>query len=95
MVKATRKPNGTNPILSLNQPVPIEAHESESQTPVSITVGRRTLRVSSLEDMWEVTDEWWRLNPIERRYYRALLENGTIVTIFHDLLSGLWFKQKG
>ena len=93
MVKNTRKKKSINPIFPLNQPIPINVYESETLSPISITLNQHTLNVSSLEETWEIIDEWWKPNPIERRYHRVILENGSRITVFLDLINGLWFKQ--
>jgi hypothetical protein len=93
MVKNTRKKKSFNPILPLNQPIPINVYESETLSPISITLNQHTLNVSSLEETWEIIDEWWKPNPIERRYHMVILENGSRITIFVDLITGLWFRQ--
>ena len=52
-------------------------------------------RIAALaEDVWEIEDEWWRQHPISRRYYRVLLEDGSSMTLFRDLLNSLWYEQK-
>ncbi len=43
-------------------------------------------------DTWLIEDEWWR-TPVARRYLRAELTDGRVVTLFKDLLSGDWFLQ--
>ena len=93
MVKNTRKKKSINPIFPLNQPIPINVYESETLSPISITLNQHTLNVSSLEETWEIIDEWWKPNPIERRYHMVILENGSRITIFVDLITGLWFRQ--
>jgi hypothetical protein len=61
---------------------------------VAATLGRREGRVASIENVWEIEDEWWRQHPISRRYYRVLLEDGSSMTLFRDLLNSLWYEQK-
>ena len=62
--------------------------------PSTVVLRRRKVRVTSVQDMWEIVDEWWRVNPISRRYYRATTEGDKNITIFHDLVSGAWYKQQ-
>ena len=99
MVKAARKKTGISPIRALNQPVPVpvpvQVQEDSHPRPVSVTLRSRMLEVASIGDVWEIVDEWWRTDPIARRYYKVVLEDGTGITIFRDLLSGLWYEQRG
>jgi len=54
--------------------------------------GRR-LAVMAVQEVWRIDDEWWR-EPISRRYYRLLLEPGSLCTIYHDLLHDSWYEQR-
>jgi hypothetical protein len=55
---------------------------------------RRSLRITSIDDVWELADEWWRAEPIARRYYSAITETGERITIFRDLVNGSWYRQR-
>ena len=94
MVKNPREKTSLGPIHPLNKPAPADVQEDERYRPVSVTRRRRRLEVTSIEDVWEIVDEWWRANPIARRYYNVTLGDGTGLTIFRDLLSGVWYEQR-
>ena len=94
MVKAARKKTSPGSIRALNLPEPIAVEEGRHQRPVAITLGLTGQRVHSVEDVWEVVDEWWRPDPIARRYYKVVLEDGTSLTVFRDLLNGVWLRQR-
>ena len=49
--------------------------------------------VIAIQDQWRIDDEWWREHPIERMYHQVLLADGTLRTIYHDLLTDAWFEQ--
>lgn len=55
---------------------------------------RKALRVETVDDVWEITDEWWSPNPVARRYFSVVLENGTRTTLFRDLADGGWYAQR-
>jgi hypothetical protein len=58
--------------------------------------GRLTPRtITAIQDCWRIDDEWWREHPVSRLYYKLVLDDGTLLTIYHDLLTGLWFEQRG
>ncbi len=100
---------------SLNLPVPIQVVEDGAERPVSVTLpparssrlaqeGRSlaaaSLVVTSINDLWQVDDEWWRERPISRRYYQVTTQdpatqNERRLTIFRDQLNGSWYWQKG
>ena len=94
MVKTAGKKTSPGSIRPLNLPGPVVVEEDECRRPVAVTLRRRRLRTRSVEDRWEIVDEWWRSSPVARRYYRLILEDGSGLTIFHDLVSGLWYRQQ-
>jgi hypothetical protein len=51
------------------------------------------VRVALLREEWRVVDRWWTEEPVERRYFEALLESGRNVVVFRDEVSGAWFRQ--
>ena len=53
--------------------------------------GRRR-RVARVQDSWRIDDEWWR-DPIGRRYYRLVLDDGSLRTVYQDLVDGGWYEQ--
>ncbi len=93
MVANPRKKAGPGRIRPLNQPAPVQVQEDEGDAPGTVVLRHKELRVTSIQDVWEVVDEWWRANPIARRYYRVAVEGGTTVTVFRDLISGAWCEQ--
>ena len=74
--------------------MPIDVREDGRQRPISVTLRRRRLEVASIQDVWEIADQWWRDNPIARRYFRVALDGGSTVTVFRDLTSGVWYEQR-
>ena len=95
MVKNTGEAPGAGPIRSLNLPALVRVEEDKAGRPVAFTLRRRKLRVSAIEDMWEIAEEWWRASPVARAYYRVILEDGRSVVVFHDLVNGAWYQQRG
>ncbi len=95
MVQNPRETASSSPIRSLNLPAPIQVEEDAHQRPLAISLRRRRLGVASVDDLWEIDEEWWRENPIVRRYYQVTTEDGRPMTIFRDLVSGEWYRQGG
>ena len=53
------------------------------------------LAITSINDLWQVDDEWWRERPISRRYYQITTQQDRRLTIFKDQLHAQWYWQKG
>ncbi len=54
----------------------------------------KALRVTAIEDRWEIDEEWWRTRSLSRTYYRVLLEDGQALTLYRDMLNGRWYSQR-
>ena len=92
---------------SLNLPAPVSVAEDCDARPLSVSLPiagsrtrrerpqLRTLKIRSIEDVWQVDDEWWREKPISRKYYRVVTENDRHFTIFRDQTNGAWYRQQG
>ena len=52
-------------------------------------------KITAINDLWQVNDEWWREYPISRRYYQITTQNDRRLTIFRDGMNGNWYWQKG
>ena len=93
MVHNPRKTPGLGPLRPLNLPAPIEVEENERQRPVSITLKCRRVKVASIDDLWEIDQEWWREKPIVRIYYEVTLEGDRHIIIFRDQVTAAWYRQ--
>lgn len=85
-----------NDLRPLNAPSPLQVQADDQGRIVSVwRQGRLTPRtITAVQDHWRIDDEWWREHPVSRIYYELLLDDGTLLTIYHDLLSDLWFEQR-
>lgn len=96
MVPDPRAPLGSRAHRVLNAPIPILVHADAAGRPRAVrrpTWGRpRT--VARVQDRWRVDDEWWRARPVARTYYALLLDDGTSLTVYHDLVDAAWFEQR-
>ena len=95
MVQNPREAASSSPIRSLNLPAPIQVEEDAHQRPLAISLRHRRLGVASVDDLWEIDEEWWRETPITRMYYQVVTEDGRRITVFRDLTSGEWYQQRG
>ena len=56
--------------------------------------GRLTPRtIAAIQDRWRIDDEWWREHAIARMYYELILDDGTRLTVYHDLKADAWYEQ--
>ncbi len=55
------------------------------------------IKVTKIEDLWKVNDEWWRGSEeeIARLYYTLRLDGGQHMTIYLDLITNNWYRQAG
>lgn len=60
---------------------------------MEVRQGRNRCRVT-VRSVWRIDDEWWRGEPVSRLYYSVLLETGVVMTIFRDLTTNKWHKQR-
>lgn len=77
--------------LSIPSPVRVScAGDMPRRVGSGRVAGRAVARVL---DLWEVDTEWWTNDPVHRRYWRLALADGGLVTVYHDLSTGGWFRQ--
>lgn len=94
-----RTPARTHGLRPLGLPRPVLVSLDESRLPAAVTRMSRsqtTLAVSRVEEIWRIAEEWWRSDPLDRTYYRLLLADGRIVTLFHDdaeASGDSWYEQ--
>ena len=91
MIRPLKRPADSSPIRVVNLPRAVEVVADERGLPLEV-VRRGRQRVTAIQDVWRIDDEWWR-EPISRRYFRVLLDGSEIRTIYHDLINDEWFEQ--
>ncbi len=78
----------------VNLPRATGVHSDDRGLPLAVAPHPgRQIPVRALLDVWELDDEWWRDEPIRRRYFQLLLASGQLLTVFCDLVSGRWYQQ--
>ncbi len=82
---------------ALNGPVPVRVRADADGRPLMVQRRGwpRPRTVACVQDRWRIDDEWWRERPISRLYYMLLLDNGMLLTVYHDLVTDEWFEQSG
>lgn len=81
----------------LNTPQPVWVRADADGRPRSVRrrAWSEPRRVARVQDRWRIDDEWWREQAIARLYYVLLLEDDTLVTVYHDLATDRWYEQRG
>jgi len=55
--------------------------------------GKTARHVEAVRERWRIDDEWWR-ERISREYLAVVLDDGRVLTLYHDLSDGRWYAQK-
>ena len=83
------------PLRPLGQPRVAQVRTNEGGDPEFVRLPGKTARkVIAVRDRWRIDDEWWR-KPISREYRSIVLDDGRVLMLFHDLVAGAWYVQKG
>ena len=80
-------------VTLLNVPREIQVTADEDGGPAFVWIRNRQRRVVHIRNTWRIDDEWWR-QEIARRYFDLELGNGSVTTVFQDLISGEWHQQR-
>lgn len=82
-------------LVPLGQPKPVIVRTDEHGDPVHVRLpGKPARRVAVIRERWRIDDEWWR-ESISRDYLTVVLDDGRVVTVYHDLKDGEWYAQRG
>ena len=50
--------------------------------------------VDAIRESWLIEDRWWTERPLRRRYWEVVTICGRDEVVFHDLVSGRWWRQR-
>ena len=74
----------------LNSPQPALVEAGFDGTPRD--VNRRPVML--VREEWRVVDRWWTDEPVSRRYFDLVLEDGERCVVYRDIERGGWFTQR-
>ena len=77
----------------LREPRPVAVEADGEGRPVAVAFRGQRLRVTEVQDVWRIDDEWWRERPVSRLYFEVALEDGRTATVYRDLGTGQWARQ--
>ena len=80
-------------VTPLLMPRPVEVLTNDSNEPAAVTRNGKQSQVAAILNSWRIDDEWWR-EEISRHYFQVELQNGPVMTIFHDLVTSKWYEQR-
>jgi len=52
------------------------------------------LDIDAVRESWLIEDRWWTERPLRRRYWELVSTSGRNLIVFHDLISGRWWRQR-
>ena len=80
----------------LNAPVRIPVRVGPGGAPraVGLRGHRCPVPVAQVAECWRIDEGWWGPNPVSRLYYRLVLDDGRLVTVYRDLRDGTWWAQR-
>ncbi len=50
--------------------------------------------IDAVRESWLIEDRWWTERPLRRRYWELVTVCGRNEIVFHDLVSGRWWRQR-
>lgn len=86
----------SKPLRRLNEPEPITVSSNAAHYPVAVHVSGERLAVTSIADTWIVEEGWWysdQSKRVDRQYFKVVLSDGRIMTIFRERQVNRWFEQ--
>ena len=85
--------NDTPHLRPLGQPHVGTVRTDEFGEPEFVSLpGKPTRHVEIIREHWRIDEGWWR-QPMSREYRTVILDGGGNITLYHDLLKGLWYVQ--
>jgi CO dehydrogenase/acetyl-CoA synthase delta subunit len=74
----------------LSLPLRVAVRAAEDGMPVNVD-GHD---IESVRESWLIEDRWWTDRPLRRRYWEVVTASGRNDVVFHDLVSGRWWRQR-
>jgi hypothetical protein len=93
MVSNTRRATDTRRIRRLKSPHALEVESSADGTPVRLYLKHGWRQVQTMRSPWRIDQHWWRSEPVQRTYYRLMVEDEPPVTVYYDELTQTWALQ--
>ena len=85
-------PSADDGLRPLTAPTAIAVREGPEREPLAVRIGEDWRTVARIEDQWSF-NLWWRLTPMQRRYYQVSGEDGRQLTLYRDGEDQCWYRQ--
>ena len=88
---------GTHGLRPLGLPQPRQVQVDGLGLPHAVMLRDRLVAAERVEEVWRLSEAWWREDPIARTYVRLLLDDGRLLTLFHDdtcTPDDGWYEQR-
>ncbi len=96
VVFAGRAPRADQ-LRGLSQPQPVRVSTGPSGVPRRVQgkgVSEKAVPIRAVRDRWRIDDRWWTETPVCRMYWEVELQDGRVLTLFHDRLADHWYRQR-
>ena len=87
-----REPQATR-TQYLNRPEPVEMIENDGQGCAWLNLSCQWLKVVSVTNLWDIDGDNAGEKPFIRMHFRVVVENGSQILLFQDLIDGSWFQE--
>lgn len=74
----------------LSKPRPVSIRAGDDGQPLAVD----DREIDAVRESWLVEDRWWTERPLRRRYWELVTICGRDEIVFHDLVSGRWWRQR-
>jgi hypothetical protein len=80
----------------VNAPVriPVQVDPAGEPRAIGLPGRRRSIPVTQVAERWRIDEGWWGPNALSRLYYRLVLVDGRLVTVYRDLVDETWWAQR-
>ena len=93
MTIATQDRIGATALQMRVRPVPIETAEDDIHGSFWLPLSGRWRKPRSVDNLWEISEEWWDDRPVIKMYFRVTTEDQSQLIVFQDLLGGAWYLE--
>lgn len=92
MTTAIQDRNEASTSEKRRRPVSIEIAEDDLHG-LWLHLNGRWRKANSMDNLWEITEEWWDGRPVIKMYFRVTTEDRSQIIVFRDLLDGTWYRE--
>jgi hypothetical protein len=90
MLTTSGGPHHPDTVRRLSAPSQLRVEADAYGTPRRIYHRNLWRMVMQISDRWRTDDRWWTDEPVSREYFELQLEDGRMMTVYHDRLAGRW-----